>query len=63
MRDNFVFYTQAYGKQWFMCIDCGHKEPHKPLVCPVCKNKPENKELQQAARQAIEGMISGRMKK
>ena len=63
MRDNFIFYCKSFGKQWYMCIDCGYKEGSKPLVCPVCNNKQKNEELKNAVRQAVEVMISQRTKK
>lgn len=61
--ENSIFYCRSRGCDWYMCIDCGHKERGKFLVCPVCKNNPGNLELQKSVRQATAALIAGRVKK
>ena len=36
------FFTDKYGRTWYICRDCGHKEQYKPHFCPVCRNTQRN---------------------
>lgn len=43
--DNMIYYfTDRYGKKWYMCKDCGHKEKQYMLKCPVCHNEEPTEE-------------------
>lgn len=49
MEENMIPYAFISGRQWYICKDCGDKEPTKYDVCPICKNEHKGgKEMQMA---------------